>query len=86
MELCLNTKRCTKQGSNPSWGKRALLPQSAQTDCGVHPVSYTMVPEAAYLGVRLLGRGAAHSPATSVQVRGKFRYTPSPPYKGGGAG
>jgi hypothetical protein len=73
----------TKQGSHPAWGIRFFLLQSSQTDCRAHPVSYTMVPEAPYLGVKSSGREADHSSATSTQVRNKCRYTPTPPYKGG---
>lgn len=74
----------TKQGSHPSWNMRFFLLQSAQTDRGAHPVSYTMVPEALYLGVKSSGREADHSSTTSAQVRNKCRYTPTPPFKGAG--
>jgi hypothetical protein len=73
----------TKQGSHPAWGMRFFLLQSAQTDCGAHPVSYTMVPEALYLGVKRSGREADHSSAASAQVRNKCRYTPTPHYREG---
>ena len=91
MELSMDTKPHT--GTSP-WagqsrvhilpgGMRFFLLQSAQTDCGAHPVSYTMVPEALYLGVKSSGREADHSSATSAQVRNKCRYTSTPHYKGG---
>jgi hypothetical protein len=73
----------TKQGSHPAWGKRFFLLQSAQTDCGANPVSYTMVPDALYLGVKSLGCETDHSPAPSAQVRNKCCYTPNSSLEGG---
>jgi hypothetical protein len=69
----------TEQGSHPTWDMIFFLLQSAQNDCGAHPVSYTMVPEALYLGVKSSGREADDSSATSAQVRNKCRYTLTPP-------
>jgi hypothetical protein len=66
--------RSTRVGF-PAGAGNLYLHHRVQNDSGAHPVSYPMGTGSSFLGVKLPGREADHSPPSSDEVKNACSYT-----------
>ena len=66
--------------SIPLWAKDLYLLQRVQTECGVHPASYSMVHDDISRMVKRLGREANHWPTYIDQLDHVWGFTHTCPY------